>query len=223
MSYSAFRPAALLFLCLQALGIFGLAWYTVFHNQQELNWLQWLSFIELLMFGVVVFGWQRLFRRATSGQAVTQEDGLWRSLQALYPPLTSIRFLLWGLWCLMFLMGGIKEINPVALTGILTIWGVNIVASNACFKYLLSYSLDPTDLKARFMLMEWLNFAGALSFGLLLINLLPIAGYNSMFSVLDRVVYGVVGLLDVVATVLAWATLRMGLPWSFAEELQADE
>lgn len=223
MSYPFFRPVTLVFLFLQALGMFALAGYTVVSSEESLNWMQWLSFIEFVMFGVLLFSWKEIFGRATAGQVMTEEEGLWRALKAFYPMLTSLRFVIWLLLCIVFVMGGIPEVNPVAFVGILTMWGINIFASNACYKYLLIYALHPTDLQARFMLMEWLNFAAALGFGLMVINIWPIPGYNSTSSVLDRVVYGAVGALDVVATILAWATLRMGLPWSVPEESKIEK
>lgn len=199
------RTPALVALWLQVASLFGIASYALSKDNFGLD--GWLSGGEAFLAGLVLWWWTVLFSRLSRGEGVAPTDGTLRSFALLFPILTVFRVSLWGLLTLGLLLGTAPEANSVALTALVTIWGGAIFAGNAVYGHTLRLALEPGNLLARTRLLEWLNAAAALSLGMLVMNLLPIKGFSEAPSPTSQLVYGVSGVLDVVATVLALLAL----------------
>lgn len=228
------RGGALVLLWLQAAALLGLAGYTLQENY--LTGLGLLSVFKNLLAALVAAWWTQLFAIVTAeklpqpnlqrplepweeevvarGKADPRRlpplllDGRWRALQLFYPWLTALRLSFWGLTLLGLLAGMAPTANPVALTALMTVWGGFIWASNATYSGLLKLCLAPENPALRSQLAQWLNLLSALSLAITVMNLLPVAGYKDLPSTADLWVYGVSGVLNVLAALLAYATLQ---------------
>jgi hypothetical protein len=113
---------------------------------------------------------------------------------------------LWFLTLVSVLGGGAPQANPVALTALLTVWLAGILGGNAVYGTLARLAPEPANLLRRARLAEWLNLAAALSLGMAVFNVVPVAGFSRPPTLTDQLVYGLSGALDVAATLLAlWA------------------
>jgi len=200
------RRAALLALSLQVLGLLGLVAYGLWRG--NLSQGAWFSAIEAFLAALVLAWWTVILARFTAGQAVTPTDGTLRALRLAFPWLTSWRLVLWFLTLLFVLSGGAPEANRVALTALLTVWPAGVLAGNAVYGSLARLAPNPVDLAGRERLASWLNVAAALSLGMAVFNLVPIAGFSTAPTPTDQLVYGLSGALDVAATLLSLRAVR---------------
>ncbi|GMA16264.1 hypothetical protein E5F05_08050 [Deinococcus metallilatus] len=205
------RSAALAALWVQVVGTFGLAAYALWRG----NFSQeaWFSGIEAFLGGLVLAWWTVLLGRFTAGRVVPLTDGTLVSLRIAFPGLTSFRLVLWFLTLLGVLAGLAPEANTVALTALFTVWFAAILASNAVYGTLARLAPNPADLTGRRRLADWLNVAAALSLGMTVFNLVPIAGFSTLPTLTDQLVYGLSGGLDVLATLLALGAVQAA-PWA---------
>ncbi|EYB67522.1 hypothetical protein DEIPH_ctg037orf0001 [Deinococcus phoenicis] len=201
MTPARWRSAALLALGVQVTGLFGLAAYSLWRGRFSEG--AWFSGIEALLAGLVLAWWTVLLGRFTTGQPVPPTDGTLRALRFAFPWLTSFRLVLWLLTLLFVLNGSAPEANTVALTALLTVWPVGILAGNAVYGTLARLAPNPADLTGRRRLADWLNLAAALSLGMAVFNVVPIAGFSDPVTRTDQLVYALSGALDVLATLLA--------------------
>lgn len=206
-----FRTPALAALWLQVVTVFGLCAFAVWQGNFSVS--AWLTGIEAFLAGVVLVWWTQLFALVTERRGVPTTNGTWQSLALTYPWLTALRLGLWAVVLLALLLGGAPEANPVALTALMTIWGGAIWASNAVNGSLLRVvaGSDETLAPNTARLLEWLNLSAALALGMTVLNVVPIKGFSDDPTLLSQVAYGVGGLVDVVATVLAFFALRATL------------
>nr|WP_246363196.1 hypothetical protein [Deinococcus budaensis] len=168
----------------------------------------WFSAVEAGLAALVLAWWTLLLGRVTAGRAVPPGDGTLRALRFAFPWLTSWRLVLWFLTLLFVLSGGAPDANRVALTALLTVWPAGVLAGNAVYGSLARLAPNPADLAGRKRLADWLNLAAALSLGMAVFNLVPIAGFSTPPTPTDQLVYGVSGALDVAATLLALRAVR---------------
>ena len=204
------RTPALLALWLQVAATFTLASYALWHGGLAFD--SWLNALESFLAGLLLAWWTGLFTRLTRTPPETTppQDGTWRALALLYPWLTALRLSLWGMTLLGLLAGLAPEANPVALTALMTLWGGAIWASNASNAGVLRLAAEPASAPARRQLLDWLNLLAALSLAMTVMNVVPIAGYSSAPDQTSQLVYGVEGLIEVGATLLALLALRGG-------------
>ena len=206
MTSAHWRLAALLALWVQVASLFGMAAYGLWRGHFSVD--GWFTGIEAFLGGLVLAWWTVLLGRLTEGRAVPPTDGTLVSLRFAFPWLTSLRLMLWSLTLLGVLAGLAPEANTVALTALFTIWLAAILASNAVYGTLTRLAPNPADLTGRRRLAEWLNVAAALSLGMTVFNLVPIAGFSTTPTLTDQLVYGLGGGLDVLATLLALAAVQ---------------
>ncbi|GAA5532350.1 hypothetical protein [Deinococcus aluminii] len=204
------RSAALAALWVQVVGKFGVAAYALWSGNFSVD--AWFTGIEAFLAGLVLAWWTVLLARFTAGQAVKLTDGTLVSLRIVFPWLTSFRLVLWFLRLLLVLAGTAPEANPVALAALFTVWFAAILASNAVYGTLARLAPNPADLTGRRRLADWLNVAAALSLGMTVFNLVPIAGFSTLPTLTDQLVYGLSGGLDVLATLLALGAVQAA-PW----------
>ncbi|MEW6420514.1 MAG: hypothetical protein AB1511_02140 [Deinococcota bacterium] len=200
------RSAALLALWMQVASLFGMAVYGLWRGHFSVD--GWFTGIEAFLGGVVLACWTVLLGRYTEGQAALPTDGPLVLLRVTFPWLTSLRLVLWSLTLLGVLAGLAPEANTVALTALFTVWLAAILASNAVYGTLARLVPNPADLMGRRRLAEWLNLAAALSLGMTVLNLVPVAGFSTRPTLTDQLVYGLSGVLDVLATLLALAAVQ---------------
>lgn len=204
------RAAALAALWVQVASLLATAAYALWRGQ--LSQGAWFTAAEAGLAALVLAWWTRLLGRLTVGRAVPLTDGTLRALRLGFPWLTSLRLVLWGLTLLFVLTGGAPEAHPVALTALLTLWPASILAGNAVYGTLARLAPHPADVTGRGRLVDWLNLAAALSLGMAVFNVVPIAGFSDVPTRADQLVYGLGGLLDVAATLLALRAVHATLP-----------
>lgn len=172
----------------------------------------WLDAGHHFVTGVLTVWWALLLGRLTLGRGVAQGEYLSRVQQVLtftFPLLTTFRGVLWGITALG-MAGGTVQAHPVALTGLMTIWGASIIASYMCFFWLVRWAeLGPKAARAKGQLEDWLNLSAALTLGMTVVNVVPTAGFSVDLSQTDQLAYGGAGLLDIAATLLALQAVRL--------------
>ncbi|WP_394649627.1 hypothetical protein [uncultured Deinococcus sp.] len=195
------RAAALGALWVQVASVLFTAAYALWRDPRSLD--GWLSGLEALLAALALAWWTALLGRLLRGQVTPPEDGTRRALSLTFPWLTALRLGLWGTLGLALLAGAAPEANPVALTALMTVWFGAIVSSNAVFGTLVRLSGAPGDPPLRQRLREWLNLSAALAVGMTVLNVVPVRGFSGTPELGTQLVYGLGGLLDVLATVLA--------------------
>lgn len=211
LPFSRWRALALGFLWAQVVMVFGTAAFALWRDQFGPQ--GWLNATDAVLAALVLTWWTLIFTRLSAGRATPPGDGTLRALAVAFPWLTSFRAALWGVTLLMLVTGGAGEANSVALTALMTVWGASILASNAVNGSLVRLAPEPANPAHRKRLMDWLNLSAALVLGVTVLNVVPIAGFSDTVPSSAQVVYGVGGLLDVVATVLAlWVLMALGGP-----------
>lgn len=200
------RPLALGFLWAEVAAVFGTVAFALWREQ--LGPQGWINAFDALLGGLVLTWWTLVFTRLSAGQATPPDSGTLRALAAAFPWLTSFRAALWGLTLLGLLTGGAPEANTLALTALMTVWAAAILSSNAVNGSLVRLAPEPGNPAAARRLMDWLNVSAALAMGMTVLNVVPIAGFSATVTLDAQLVYGLVGVLDVTATVLAlWVLL----------------
>ncbi|UQN07145.1 hypothetical protein [Deinococcus sp. QL22] len=213
------RSLALAALWVQVASLFGLVAYVLWRGNAAggLDELVWLSAFDSFLAALVMWWWTATFARVTLGQAISTEPlpgpdapgaGQLRALRATFPWLTALRLSLWFLTVLSVVNTSSSEANPVALTALLTVWGAAIFASNAMYGSLARLATNPADPVGRERLLGWLNLSAALGVAMTVVNVVPTAGFSSTPNLTSQLVYGVIGLLDVAATLLAFRALQ---------------
>ncbi|GAA0504569.1 hypothetical protein [Deinococcus depolymerans] len=200
------RAAALTALWAQVAALLGTAAFSAWHSQ-DLS--RYFNAAEALLAALVMAWWTTLLGRTLNARPTPDTDGVWRSLTLSFPWLTSLRGALWALTLFSVLGGAAPEANPVALSALLTLWGAAIIASNATYGTLARLSSEPLAAAPRRKLMDWLNLAAALSLGMAVLNVVPIPGFSGDPDLSTQLVYGLGGLLDVTATLLALRALQV--------------
>lgn len=199
------RTPALVALWVQVASVFAVAAYALWHGKFTFD--AWISGGEAFLAALVLWWWTQLFSRLSLPQAILPSDGTLRAFALSFPILTIIRASLWGMLLLALLSGVAPQANSVALTALMTVWFGAIFAGNAVYGHTLSVALEPQNLPARTRLLEWLNVSAAMSLGMAIMNVVPIKGFGDAPDQVTQLVYGLSGLLDVVATVLALLAL----------------
>jgi hypothetical protein len=203
------RSLALGALWVQVASLFGLVAYALWADR--LDEVAWLNALDSFLAALVLWWWTATLSRVTLGQAIPTEPlpgpdapgaGQLRAL------LTALRLSLWFLTVLSVTNTPSSEANPVALTALLTTWGAAIFASNAVYGSLARLAANPADPVDRERLLGWLNLSAALSVAMTVFNVVPIAGFSSAPDLTNQVVYGLSGVLDVVATLLAFRAVQ---------------
>jgi hypothetical protein len=212
LTATRWRALALGFLWAEVVAVFGTAAFVLWRD--DFGAQGWLNAVDAFLAALVLTWWTLIFTRLSTGGATTPGNGTLRALAVAFPWLTSFRAALWGITLLMLATGGAAQANPVALTALMTVWGAAILASNAVNGSLVRLAPEPDNAASRKRLMDWLNLSAALALGMAVLNVVPIAGFSGEVALSVQLVYGVGGLLDVVATVLAlWALqARFGAP-----------
>lgn len=202
------RTPALIALWVQVVSVFGLCAFVLWDG--KLNWSAWMSGAEAFLAALVLVWWTQLFAIVTQNRGVPTTNGTWRALAIVYPALTAVRIVLWGITLLAILAGVAPEANSVALTALMTIWGGAIFASNATNAGMLRLAAGSDEAVPlnRTHLTDWLNTSAALSLGMVVLNVVPIKGFSDTPELTSQLVYGIGGLLDVLATLLAFFALR---------------
>lgn len=204
----SWRSAALVSLWALVAATFALTGYGMWRTQ-PLTEFSVLGALRLLLAGVVLVWWTQVFTRYTLSQDVPEGDGVLRALRVAFPWLTALRLSLWFLEALALLSGAAPQANPVALTALATIELGFIASKNAVYGTLARWASSPAEPLGRVRLGQWLNAAAALSLGIGVINVVPVAGLNSHVTLADQLVYGAHAALDVLATVLALRALQV--------------
>ena len=213
------RSLALGALWVQVASLFGLVAYALWRGNATggLDEGVWLNAFDSFLAALVLWWWTATLSRVTLGQAISTEPlpgpdapgaGQLRALRAAFPWLTALRLSLWFLTVLSVTNTPSSEANPVALTALLTTWGAAIFASNAVYGSLARLAANPADPVDRERLLGWLNLSAALSVAMTVFNVVPIAGFSSAPDLTNQVVYGLSGVLDVVATLLAFRAVQ---------------
>ncbi|MCD0162629.1 MULTISPECIES: hypothetical protein [unclassified Deinococcus] len=206
MTPARWRSLALGALWVQVAALLGTAAFSLWRSA---DFSRYFNAAEALIAALVMAWWTTLLGRALNAQPTPGTDGVWRALSLTFPWLTSLRGALWALTLFSVLGGAAPEANPVALTALLTLWGAAIVASNATYGSLARLSSEPLAAAPRRKLMDWLNLAAPLSLGMAVMNVVPIPGFGGAPTLSTQLVYGLGGLLDVAATLLALRALRV--------------
>lgn len=200
------RAAALAALWMQVAALLGTAAFALWRSADV---SRYFNAVEALLAALVMAWWTTLLGRVLTARPTPATDGVSRALTLTFPWLTSLRGALWGLTLFGILGGATPEANPVALTALLTLWGAAILASNATYGTLARLSGEPLAAAPRRRLMDWLNLSAALSLGMAVLNVVPIPGFSSAPTLSTQLVYGLGGLLDVTATLLALRALQV--------------
>lgn len=204
------RTAALLALALQVLALFVSAGYALGQAGTR-PFSAWMDGGHAFFTGILTLWWALIFGRLTLGRGLIPNeylDKVLRAMQFCFPLLTAFRGALWGLAALS-ISAGATQANPIATTGLLSIWAANIAASYMLFVWLGRWAeAEPQQgERARGQLEDWLNLSAALTVGMTVLNVVPIAGLGSGPSAADQLVSGASGGLDVLATLLAMLTV----------------
>ncbi|CAM4210510.1 hypothetical protein [Deinococcus marmoris] len=206
---SRWRALALGFLWAQVVAVFGTVAFVLLRGAPGPQ--QWINALDALLGALVLTWWTLVFTRLSAGQATGPGNGPLRALTAAFPWLTSFRAALWGVTLLGLSTGAAPEANTLALTALMTVWGAAILASNAVNGSLVRLAPEPENPANRKRLMDWLNLSAALALGMAVLNVVPIVGFSASTTLPSQVIYGLVGVLDVTATVLAlWALMARG-------------
>lgn len=213
------RVAALVALGAQVLALFLVAGY-VLSKELPSAATGYLDAGHSFFTGVLTLWWALLLGRLTLGRGVVPGEYLDRVRRVLtfaFPLLTTFRGVLWGVTALA-LAGGATQGHPVALTALMTVWGASIIASYMSFFWLVRWAdpqpaaTGPGPAHAKAQLEDWLNLSAALALGMTVVNVVPITGFSVNLSQTDQWVYGLSGLLDVAATLLALQAVRLTGP-----------
>ncbi|MFB9992923.1 hypothetical protein ACFFLM_13190 [Deinococcus oregonensis] len=209
------RSLALGTLWVQVASLFGLVAYALWAD--GLDEVAWLNALDSFLAALVMWWWTATLSRVTLGQPISTKTllgppapgaGQLRALRVVFPWLTALRFSLWFLTVLSVVSNSSLEANPVALTALLTTWGAAIFASNAMYGSLARLAASPANPIDQERLLGWLNLSAALSVAMTVFNVVPIAGFSSTPDLTNQVVYGLSGVLDVVATLLAFQAVK---------------
>lgn len=201
------RPLALGALWVQVASLFGVSAYALWAGGFGADGV--LGALEAFLAALVMAWWTAVFARVSLGEAVAPGTGVLRALTLGFPWLSALRGGLWLVLLLALLSGAGAEASPVALGALMTVWAGAVAASNAMYGALVRLAPAPGDLLARARLLEWLNVSAALSLGMGVLNVVPIAGFSTPPTLHAQLVYGLSAALDVLATLLAWQALRV--------------
>lgn len=209
------RSLALGVLWVQVASLFCLVAYALWADR--LDEVAWMNALDSFLAALVLWWWTAILSRVTLGQAISTEPlpgpdapgaGQLRALRLVFPWLTALRLSLWFLTALGVVSDSSVEANPVALTALLTTWGAAIFASNAVYGSLARLAANPADPIGRERLLGWLNLSAALSVAMTVFNVVPIAGFSTTPDLTNQLVYGLSGVLDVIATLLAFQAVK---------------
>lgn len=196
------RSVALAALWALVAATFALAAFALWRSQPITDFAV-LTAARTMLSALVLVWWTQVFSRYTARQGTAPENGALRALRAAVPWLLGLRLALWSLNVLALSSGAAAEANTVAITALLTIDLGFALAKNAVYGTLARWAGQPGEGLGRVRLMGWLNVAAALSLGIGVINIVPIAGLPGKPDLPSAIVYGLHAALDVLAALLA--------------------
>jgi len=132
-----------------------------------------------------------------------------RVFRAVYPWLIALRAAMWLLTSLALLGGAGDTANPVAVMVLFLVWGGGIVGGLAVYTISAALFAAPGDPAGRARLLTWLNLSAALSVGMTVMNIWPPTGFVPAPGLTDQLIWAGLGILDVLATLLALRAVQM--------------
>ena len=132
-----------------------------------------------------------------------------RVFRAVYPWLIALRAAMWLLTSLALLGGAGDTANPVAVLVLFLVWGGGIVGGLAVYTISAALFAAPGDPAGRVRLLTWLNLSAALSVGMTVMNVWPPTGFVPAPGLTDQLIWAGLGILDVLATLLALRAVQV--------------
>lgn len=225
------RIATVSALWLQVAASFGLS---LFLANRATHFGQWITLSELLLSTILLVWWTLIFQRILNNSipmlhsvqlktwekgkfkeaavkkiSVMIRSGYWRALHFFYPVLTSLRVCIWLLVMLTIFK---SQVHFLVSGALMFIWIGAIICSHKVNGTLSILALFPKNKAARFFLARWLNGSAAFSFGMLILNNVPIPHFSETPDQTTQAFYLAVNGLDVIATFLAYQCMRFLSP-----------
>ncbi|AWN23520.1 hypothetical protein DKM44_10030 [Deinococcus irradiatisoli] len=168
----------------------------------------WLSLLDVGLATLSLGLWTALLGDFLRGVAVADTSRRLRVFRFVFPWLTALRAAMWLFTSLAILGGAGDTANPIAVLALFLVWGGGIVAGLAVYVVSSVLFVRP-DLGGRARLVTWLNVSAALSVALTVMNVWPPTGFVPPPSLREQVIWGVQGVLDVGATLLALRAVQL--------------
>lgn len=201
-SINRFARPALAALWVQVAALLG---YMVYGLTQHSSWLSVLD--DVLALACMV-AWVPLLERYLHGKPVSETAPALQTLRNLFPVLALFRALQWLMLSLAILDGLLADsTNPVSLVALFTVWGAAIVARAAVYAVSCIQFLNPTS-RGRNHLLSWLNLLAALELALMVFNVWPPLGFGDRPTELQKGIYGLLGVVEVVSFLLAYRAVE---------------
>lgn len=170
-----------------------------------------LSSLDVVLATISLALWTALLGNFLRGEAVKLTDVRLRVFRLTYPWLIALRAAVWLLTSLAILGGAGDTANPLAVLLLFMVWGGGITAGLALYTVSAVLFTNPADTTGRARLMTWLNLSAMLGVAITVTNLWPPTGFVPTPKLADQLIWAVLGLEDLVATLLAlWAVRLMG-------------
>lgn len=141
-----------------------------------------------------------------------------RIFRTVYPWLIALRAAMWLLTSLALLGSAGDTANPVAVLVLFLVWGGGIVGGLAVYTISAALFATPSDTVGRARLLTWLNLSAALSVAMTVMNVWPPTGFVPAPALTDQLIWAGLGVLDVLATLLALRAVQVS-PQREPEEL----
>lgn len=162
-------------------------------------------------------------RGAQPGQAQPRlPDPRLRVFRAVYPWLIALRAAMWLLTSLALLGGAGDTANPLAVLVLFLVWGGGIVGGLAVYTISAALFATPGDAAGRARLLAWLNLSAALSVAMTVMNVWPPTGFVPTPALTDQLIWAGLGMLDVLATLLALRAVQVTPLRKRAEQVQQE-
>ena len=208
MNAAALRRAALIALWMQVLAVAAYGVYNVWQGSPD-TLATLLSAADSLLAALSLGLWTLLLGVFLRGAAVRPSDARLMAFRLIFPWLIALRAAVWLLGTLAILGSAGDNANPVAVLALFLVWGGNVVAGLAVYAISAVLFVNPADPAGRARLLTWLNVSAALGAAITVMNLWPPQGFGSMPTLSDQIIFAVLGVLDVLATLLALRAVQL--------------
>ncbi len=167
-----------------------------------------LASLDDLLAIICLVAWLPLLAQYLRGEAVAPQTPALVALRNLYVLLGLFRVMQWVVLALAVADGWVApSSNLVSLTALFVVWGAAIVSRTAVYAVSGSQFVTPT-VRGKEQLLRWLNLLAALELALMVFNVWPPAGFGTPPTEMQQGLYGVLGILETVACLLAYMAVE---------------
>ena len=208
MTPAAFRRAALITLWAEVLAVAAYGVYNVWQGGPD-TLATLLNGADSLLAALSLGLWTVLLAGFLGGAAVRAGDLRLGAFRLIFPWLIALRAAVWLLGTLAILGSAGDSANPIAVLALFLVWGGGIVAGLAVYAISAALFVNPADAAGRARLLTWLNISAALSVAITVMNIWPPQDFGSVPDLQAQLIYTVLGVLDVAATLLALRAVQL--------------